>query len=71
MLYSFVAQAPVELDLMSLTDAEAVTCIPQHPVVQSLYALLRAEGFTVREALIEVLKLQLLSGGQRTVRHTR
>jgi len=71
MLYNFVTQSTQEVDLGHLTDAQAVALIPQHPVAQSLYTLLRAQGYPVLEALTELLKIQLMSGGQRKFIHVR
>jgi hypothetical protein len=58
MLYNFVTDTTQVIDLDRLTDAEAAELIPQHPVAQSLYTLLRAQGYPVLEALTELLKIQ-------------
>jgi hypothetical protein len=71
MLYNFVTNTTQAVELATLTDAEATELIPQHPVAQSLYTLLRAQGYPVLEALTELLKIQLTSGGQRKFIHVR
>jgi hypothetical protein len=71
MLYNFVTHTEASVDLGHLTDTEAVELIPQHPVAQSLYTLLRAQGSPVLEALTELLRIQLTSGGQRKFIHVR
>ena len=68
-LYNFVTQAEVEVDVDTLTDDEVVVLIPQHAVAQSLYTLFRVQGVSTVEALTEVLKMQLMSGGPRTFIH--
>jgi hypothetical protein len=70
-LYNFVTQSDMEVDLNQVTDYEAAQLMPQHPVVQSLYTLLRAQGRSVLAALTEVLTIQLMSGGQRKFIHVR
>ena len=71
MLYNFVTHSEQEVDLGQLTDAQAVELIPQHPVAQSLYTLLRAQGAPVLDVLTELLRIQLTSGGQRKFIHVR
>jgi hypothetical protein len=70
-LYNFVTQSDMEVDLNQVTDHEAAQLMPQHPVVQSLYTLLRAQRRSVLAALTEVLTIQLMSGGQRKFIHVR
>jgi hypothetical protein len=70
-VYNFVTQSDMEVDLNQVTDHEAAQLMPQHPVVQSLYTLLRAQGRSVLAALTEVLTIQLMSGGQRKFIHVR
>jgi hypothetical protein len=70
-LYNFVTDTTEPVDLAHLTDAQAVELLPQHPVAQSVYTLLRAQGYPILEALIEILKIQLVSGGQRKFIHVR
>jgi hypothetical protein len=71
MLYNFITHTTQSVDLGQLTDDQAVQLIPQHPVAQSLYTLLRVQGYPVLEALTELLKIQLTSGGQRKFIHVR
>jgi hypothetical protein len=72
MLYNFVTDAMVEVNVQALTDVEAVEFIPQHPVAQSAYHLLRAKkDATVLEALTDVVMVTLWSGGQRKFIHVR
>jgi hypothetical protein len=67
LLYSFVRNTTQVADLSRLTDSDAVELIPQYPIAQSLYSLLRAQGYSVVAALTELLKIQLASGGQRNL----
>jgi hypothetical protein len=71
MLYNFVTNRTQAVDVSTLSDAEAVQLIPQHPVAQSLYTLLRAQDHSVLEALTRLLEIQLTSGGQRKFIHVR
>lgn len=77
-VYNFVAHGDgdvpgkvVFVDVTSLTDADARELIPQQPVAQSLYSLMRVQGFSIVEVLTEILKIQLASGGQRKFIHVR
>ena len=71
MLYNFVTDAMVDVDVTTLTDEEAVAFIPQHPLAQSAYHLLRADDKSVLEALTDIVMVTLLSGGQRKFIHVR
>jgi len=71
MLYNLMTHTTQAVDLDQLTDADAAELIPQHPVAQSLYPLLRVQGLSIVEALTELLKIQLASGGQRKFFHVR
>jgi hypothetical protein len=70
-LYNFATDQTEDVNIPELTDAQAVQFIPQHPLAQSAYHLLRAKDASVIEALTDVVMVTLLSGGQRKFIHVR
>jgi len=70
-LYNFVLNAMEAVDPETLTDEQASQYLPQHPVAQSCYQLLRAKGDSIVAAMTDILMIQLMSGGQRKFIHVR
>jgi hypothetical protein len=71
-LYNFSrGTMEAHVDQETLTDEQAMHYLPQHPVAQSCYQLIRARGVSVLQALTEVLMAELGSGGHRKFIHVR